>query len=306
MAPPKVVSIEFLLWSQVLLLWSVAAYGTTADPLNGETVVLPRTRWALLLASRAILVAVLGYILSRSIMLSAFLLLTTLGQPLLRCRVPLRRTAEFEALWIFGSMVLSLAVIRHFHLSTEWMPVSVSPAQLAALCIVASTLLVVVRGGTYVVRGVLRKAGTLPSKRRIRVAVPQVTIPPAPEPVGAEHAGETVPVAIEIAAAAVEEEPEEPSLTTIDDEEYNRGRLIGNLERIILTIVVAAGSYAALAFLVAAKGVVRSDEFEKSRDFTEYFLIGSLSSVLVALCAGIGLRFALVRLWPELLTLQIQ
>ncbi len=69
--------------------------------------------------------------------------------------------------------------------------------------------------------------------------------------------------------------------------------------------MVAAGSYAALAFLVAAKGVVRFDEFDK-RDFAEYFLIGSLSSVLVALCAGIALRFALVHLWPDLLSLQIQ
>ena len=35
--------------------------------------------------------------------------------------------------------------------------------------------------------------------------------------------------------------------------ETNRGRLIGNLERLVLTIVVAVGSHAALAFLVAAK-----------------------------------------------------
>lgn len=92
----------------------------------------------------------------------------------------------------------------------------------------------------------------------------------------------------------------------IDVEEYNRGRLIGNLERIVLTIVVAAGSYAALGFLVAAKGLVRFEEFEKSRDFTEYFLIGTLSSVLVALFAGILLRIAFVHLWPDLFTLQMQ
>ncbi len=110
-----------------------------------------------------------------------------------------------------------------------------------------------------------------------------------------------MPATIEIAAVA-----EPPLPKTVDIEEYNRGRLIGNLERIVLTLVVAAGSYAALAFLVAAKGVVRSDEFEKDRDFTEYFLIGSLSSVLVALCAGMALRFALLRLWPDLLALQIQ
>lgn len=298
MAPPKVISTEFLLWSQSLLLWSVAAYGVMADPLSGETALLLRSRWALLLASRAILAAVFEYGLSHSIMLSAFLLLTTVGQPLLRYRVPLRRTAEFEGIWILASMVLSLVVIRRFHLSTEWVPASMSPAQLAALCIVASILLLVVRGGTYIVRGVLRKSGTLPSKARIRSVSPQVASPPAPE---AAPAAEAVPIAIEIAAAA-----EESSPPAIDIEEYNRGRLIGNLERIILTIVVAAGSYAALAFLVAAKGVVRSDEFGKNRDFAEYFLVGSLASVMVALCAGIGLRFALIRLWPELLMLQMQ
>jgi hypothetical protein len=91
-----------------------------------------------------------------------------------------------------------------------------------------------------------------------------------------------------------------------DAEEYKRGRVIGNLERIVLTIVVAAGSYSALAFLVAAKGIVRSEEFQKNRDFAEYFLVGSLSSVLVAVCAGIALRFALLHLWPDLLSLQIQ
>ena len=304
MAPPKVISTEFLLWSQSLLLWSVAAYGAMADPLSGEAALILRRRWGMRLAFRAIFAAVFEYGLSRSILLSAFLLATTLGQPLLRYRVSLRRTAEFEGIWIFASMVLSLAVIRRFHLSTDWVPVSMSPAQLAALCIVASTLLLVVRGGTYIVRGVLRKSGTLPSKssqQPIRSVSLRVASAPAPEAAPAAPAAEAVPVAIEIAAAA-----EEPSAPVIDVEEYNRGRLIGNLERIILTIVVAAGSYAALAFLVAAKGIVRSDEFGKNREFAEYFLIGSLSSILVALCAGIGLRFALIRLWPELLMLQMQ
>ncbi|HXO35498.1 MAG TPA: hypothetical protein VN901_24430 [Candidatus Acidoferrales bacterium] len=91
----------------------------------------------------------------------------------------------------------------------------------------------------------------------------------------------------------------------MDLAELNRGRLIGNLERILLTIVVAAGSYAALGFLVAAKGLIRSEEFEK-RDFAEYFLIGSLTSVLIALSAGLVIRYVLVALWPELLMLQMQ
>jgi hypothetical protein len=293
MASSQVVSFEFLLWSQLLLVWSTAAYGITADPLNGEARRFPWIRWAVLLASRAILAAVLAYGLSRSAILSGLLLSTVLLHPLLRYRLPMRWLAEFESLWMLASMVFSLAVIRTFHLLTQWVSVSISPAHQAALCVLASTLLLVVRGGTYVVRGVLRKSGTLITKERM--PSPQK---PSPAPSQVEAVS---PVPIEIAAVA-----EEPVSMTVDVEEYNRGRLIGNLERIVLTIVVAAGSYAALAFLVAAKGVVRSDEFEKSRDFTEYFLIGSLASVLVALCAGMGLRFALLRLWPDLLTLQIQ
>jgi hypothetical protein len=293
MASPQVISLEFLLWSQLLLLWSIAAYGITADPLNGETARFPWINWALFLSSRAILAVVIAYGLSRSVILSGLLLLAIVLQPLLRYRLPMRWLAEFEAFWVLASLVLSLVAISTFQLPTQWVSASFLPAHQAALCILASTLFLVVRGGTYVVRGVLRKSGTLTSKERIPSVHNQR---PAPPP--AEIAS---PVTIEIAAAA-----QEPSSMTVDIEEYNRGRLIGNLERIVLTIVVAAGSYAALAFLVAAKGVVRSDEFEKSRDFTEYFLIGSLSSVLVALCAGMGLRFALIRLWPDLLTLQMQ
>ena len=293
MATPQVISLEFLLWSQLLVVWSVAAYGITADPLKGETTRFLWIRWTLLLVSRVILAVAFAYALSRSVMLSGLMLVITLLQPLLRYRLPMRWLAEFEGFWMLVSMMSSLEMIRTFHLSTHWVSASISPAHQGALCILTSTLLLVVRGGTYVVRGVLRKSGTVAAKEQIPSLQKQ---PPAPL-----QADAASPVTIEIAAVA-----EEHLSMTVDAEEYNRGRLIGNLERIVLTIVVAAGSYAALAFLVAAKGVVRSDEFERSRDFTEYFLIGSLASVLVALCAGMGLRFALVRLWPDLLTLQMQ
>jgi hypothetical protein len=296
MASPAVISPEFLLWSQALLLWSIATYGIMADPLKGETIRLPCTRWILLLCLRAILVAAFAYVLSRSISLSGLLLFTTLLQPLLGHRLPMRWLAESEGLWLAASMVFCLVLIRYFHLVRQWVPASIFPAQLAALCILAATLFIVVRGGTRIVRGVLAKSGSWPSKARPRAIKEQ--LPSSGQlPSEIEAAGSV----ISIAASS-----DQPSEATIDVEEYNRGRLIGNLERIVLTIVVAGGSYAALAFLVAAKGIARSDEFEKSRDFTEYFLIGSLSSVLVALCAGLAVRFAPLRLWPNLLTLQMQ
>ncbi len=83
----------------------------------------------------------------------------------------------------------------------------------------------------------------------------------------------------------------------VDVNEFNRGRLIGALERVLLFAVVIAGSYEALGFVIAAKGLVRSREFEISRDMTEYFLIGSLSSVLIALATGSAARYVIQTYW---------
>lgn len=71
------------------------------------------------------------------------------------------------------------------------------------------------------------------------------------------------------------------------------GRLIGNLERLLLTVIVVAGSYQSLAFLAAAKGLIRSKDLE-NRDWAEYFLVGSLTSVLVAVAAGLLIQRLLV------------
>ncbi len=296
MVSPNFASSEFVLWSESLFLWTTAAYGVSADPLKGETAHFSWRRWGFVLASRVVLVAAFAYLLSRSITLSSLLLVTTLVQPLLRCRLPVRWLAEFECLWMAGFMGLSWALIRNWQLATHWIPTSIGTSHLAALCITASMLLVVVRGGTYIVRGVLRKCGTLPSQRD--------RMPHRQPSMESSQVSPKSDASVSVTSIAASVEP--AADRSLDVKEYNRGRLIGNLERIVLTIVVAGGSYAALAFLVAAKGVVRSDEFENNRDFAEYFLIGSLSSVLVALCAGLGLRFALLQLWPDLLGLQMQ
>lgn len=44
-----------------------------------------------------------------------------------------------------------------------------------------------------------------------------------------------------------------------------------------------------MAFVVAAKGLVRWSDL-KEREFAEYFLIGSLTSLLLAVCVGIILQ----------------
>ncbi len=77
---------------------------------------------------------------------------------------------------------------------------------------------------------------------------------------------------------------------TVDQIRLGMGRKLGNLERILLLIFVLVGQYEAIGFVLAAKGLIRSKEFE-DRDFTEYFLLGSLASVLVAVLTGQMLNF---------------
>jgi hypothetical protein len=88
-----------------------------------------------------------------------------------------------------------------------------------------------------------------------------------------------------------------PTATThIDEVEYNRGRLIGSIERLLLAGMAAAGSYAALGFTIAAKGLIRSKDLE-NRQFAEYFLIGTLASTGLAMAAGGLLRVVFSALW---------
>lgn len=78
----------------------------------------------------------------------------------------------------------------------------------------------------------------------------------------------------------------------IDLVEFSRGRIIGVLERLIVLVLMAVQAYQAIAFLMAAKGLIRSKDLE-TRDFAEYFLIGTLASMALALLAGVAAQHLL-------------
>lgn len=71
-----------------------------------------------------------------------------------------------------------------------------------------------------------------------------------------------------------------------DDTNENLGALIGTLERILTIIFVGVGSYAAVGFVVAMKSIARHKLLEK-KEFAEYFLAGTMVSLLVALILGL-------------------
>ncbi len=77
----------------------------------------------------------------------------------------------------------------------------------------------------------------------------------------------------------------------VDEEEYSMGRIIGLLERIFVFLFVLLNQYAAIGFILAAKGVTRFKNFE-TRTFAEYVLIGTLLSTLLAMAVGFVLKLA--------------
>ncbi|PHP51949.1 hypothetical protein [Actinomyces ruminis] len=65
------------------------------------------------------------------------------------------------------------------------------------------------------------------------------------------------------------------------------GRWIGPLERILILLLATSGAQAAVAAVIAAKGVIRFPEINKDQDGrkAEEFLIGSMTSWILAVLA---------------------
>lgn len=241
-----------LLWAEVMMAWTIGVY-TYGSYGEGK-------RWAVLSSGAAltgltplVLVGLNAWPLAGVL---AFLTAVLMGirseSPLSVHKIYKKYAAPIEVAIAVAAVVLSGAIIAGggYEIKRSLLALDVGPDKLAAMVWTLSVLVFSVRGGTVIVRGVLEKAQVLP----------QTQAPPAG---GGTDRG--------------------------TDEEYNRGRVIGNLERILLILTVLVGSYEALGLIIAAKGLIRGREME-DRDRAEYFIIGSLMSVLVAVIAGLALK----------------
>ena len=83
--------------------------------------------------------------------------------------------------------------------------------------------------------------------------------------------------------------PNSGETTGIDKKEYNAGRIIGFVERIMIFFFVLVNQYAAIGFIIAAKGFTRFRELDH-RDFAEYVLIGTLLSSLSAIAVALLIK----------------
>jgi hypothetical protein len=265
---------SFLLVSEIILSWSIANYAIMSDPLQDLKRSSPEEdpiskMWLPVLILRSLALGILILAIAGcgkgSLMLAVLLFVTCVLLPLARKGwVPATYAAELEL--GTAALVFTLIIICtvHWHLLVRHglIVLPFSEIRLSAICLVAAIFVFNIRGATYVVRGILNKCG----------ALPKLTMDESNTVAKSANAG------------------------TTDTIEFNRGRWIGNLERILLLAIIAAGSYDAMAFLVAAKSLIRSKDLE-NREWAEYFLLGTLASVTVALGGGLAIRRIIGAFW---------
>ena len=289
-----------LLFAELLCLWSVSHYLIARDKVseiaaNGQICKVDfrqNPKWLASVIARALACALASAAMTTftSWTLVGVVLTGTLALPLLRAVIDPNYIAELEigANVAFATVLITL--VDRSHLALTWAPLKldVANSRITLTTLIVAIVLFSLRGGTYIVRGVLDKTGALPKLRESAAPTAASTLTVADTTIPMAMTKITTITAAEWEEPAQEERPrqEQTSTVRIDTKEYGRGRLIGNLERLLLIVIVVAGSYPSLGFLAAAKGLIRSKDLE-NRDWAEYFLVGSLTSVLVAIAAGL-------------------
>lgn len=73
------------------------------------------------------------------------------------------------------------------------------------------------------------------------------------------------------------------------------GLLIGIMERLIIVLFIQVGFLSGIGFLLAAKSIFRFGDLTNAKDtkFTEYILVGTLASFLIAIVIGYMLRLSI-------------
>lgn len=71
-----------------------------------------------------------------------------------------------------------------------------------------------------------------------------------------------------------------------DQGKKNAGEAIGNLERLLILTLVLQQNYAPIGLVMAGKALARYKRLEE-KNFAEYFLVGTFTSISIALLTGI-------------------
>ncbi|KEZ50309.1 hypothetical protein AZ46_0206360 [Metabacillus indicus LMG 22858] len=69
--------------------------------------------------------------------------------------------------------------------------------------------------------------------------------------------------------------------------------MIGYIERLLVLILTFYSAYPAIGFIVTAKSIARFKQMD-DRNWAEYFLLGTLTSMFVGIALGLLLREVLL------------
>jgi hypothetical protein len=166
------------------------------------------------------------------------------------------------------------------------------------LVVIASLLIANVRAGALFVATLVRPiefgAETAYPTAAVQAAMEEAADEGAPQP-----RGRTWDIQIGPFAARVDEESPEPPREAATEVSRSTvpppsqvGATIGILERLLIVTFMLAGADAAIGFVIAAKTIARFRLLD-DRDFAEYYLLGTLGSVSVAILTGLAARAAL-------------
>jgi hypothetical protein len=73
-----------------------------------------------------------------------------------------------------------------------------------------------------------------------------------------------------------------------DDRTRKAGATIGTLERLMILVLLSLGQYAAIGLVLTAKSIVRYEKISKVPQFSEYYLMGTLASMLITIVAWLS------------------
>lgn len=252
---------SLLLWSGLVLVWVLVNYGPVRDPVGRQGVAgqggAALRAWRRRVAARSILGAgavlfLVGPGLPAAVLSTLFLALALL-LPELR-RQCIRRVPEG----------------RWWELRAEY--------ELAANALF------------------LLAAAALVGGRNLRPPVDPTALPGPAEALAAVALLAAAVVFLvrggtQVVRGVLEKADTFPGGTGSMESSMRHGLTIGNLERFLVFVLVLLDSLAAVGFVLAAKGLVRAVDWE-GRESVEYFLVGTLASVALALVVGLLVRVA--------------
>ncbi len=81
-----------------------------------------------------------------------------------------------------------------------------------------------------------------------------------------------------ISASSYKEEKE-----SVDVPPLRLGKIIGNLERILIVLLLCANQFVVIGYIFTAKSIARWKKLTEDKDFAEYYLVGTLLSVIISI-----------------------